>query len=347
MKNFIKYFLRLLVKLIPLRIYSYFFKRDCVGLFYHSVSDELLPYVKYIYPPVPTSWFEQALIYIKRNYNPVSYDMLQAHVFEGVALPPRAVHLSFDDGYKESYSLVRPLLLKHNIPCTFFITTNWIDNQDMFYRNKTSLCVEKVSEYGLEEIREIFSKLNQEFNLRLNGRDDFAKWIMSLARSDHKKIERTCSILEFDWQKYLKETPIYLTTEEIKEMLADGFTFGSHTRSHPKLVQVSEKVMEAEIIESCRIVQGITGTEFVPFAFPNTATGIDRNLIAEIRSRYPFLGLFFNSKGIRKDVPFIVNRVWAEKPEFFTKGSKTNIPYLLRDAYQEMALENILAFGRR
>jgi peptidoglycan/xylan/chitin deacetylase (PgdA/CDA1 family) len=347
MKNLIKYFLRLVLKLIPLRIYSYLFQRDCVGLFYHSVSDEWLPYVKFIYPPVPTSRFEQSLIYLKRNYNPVSYDMLHAHVFEGAALPPRAVHLSFDDGYKECYSIVRPLLLKYKIPCTFFVTTDWIDNKDMFYRNKACLCVEKIGEIRLKEREEILGSLNNEFGLAFQCQDDFSTWIMSLKRADTEKIDKASAVLRLNFQEYLKENPIYLTSAQIKEMAMEGFTIGAHTMSHPKLVQVSEKVMEAEIVESSNIVQGITGTEVAPFAFPNSATGIDRKTLSEIRVRNPFLGLFFDTKGMRKDVPFIVNRVWAEKPEFFTKGAKTNIPHLLRDAYQELALENVLAMGRR
>ena len=276
MKNLIKYILRLLLKLIPLRIYSYLFQRDCVGFFYHSVSDDQLPYLKYIYPPVPSSRFEQALIYLKRNYNVISYDMLHAHIFEGETLPSNAVHLSFDDGYIECYSLVRPLLLKHNIPCTFFITTDWIDNKDMFFRNKACLCVEKMGNIKPEETEEILGSLNNEFGLALQSKDDFSAWILSLKRTDADKIDKASMVLGLDFQEYLKENPIYLTSSQIKEMALEGFTIGAHTMSHPKLVQVCDKEMEAEIVDSCRIVQGITGAGVVPFAFPNTATGIDR-----------------------------------------------------------------------
>jgi peptidoglycan/xylan/chitin deacetylase (PgdA/CDA1 family) len=129
-------------------------------------------------------------------------------------------------------------------------------------------------------------------------------------------------------------------------MADEGFTIGSHTRSHPKLVQVTPEQMEAEIVESSRIIQNITGTEIVPFAFPNTATGIDRKLLAGIREHNPFLGLFFDAKGFQEDVSFIVNRIWAEKPIFSDKGVKTNLPYILKDAYQEFAYEKILGLAR-
>jgi hypothetical protein len=45
-------------------------------------------------------------------------------------------------------------------------------------------------------------------------------------------------------------------------------------------------------------------------------------------------------------VPFIVNRIWAEKPIFSNKGRKTNLPHVLKDAYQEFAYEKILGVAR-
>ena len=106
-------------------------------------------------------------------------------------------------------------------------------------------------------------------------------------------------------------------------MVAEGFTIGSHTRSHPKLVQLSPIEMEAEIVASSQIVAEITGAEVVPFSFPNSGTGVERRLLADIRSRHPLLGLFFDTKGIRLDEDFILNRIWAERPKFAGKGRKT------------------------
>jgi len=347
MRNIIKKLIQTLLKIIPLPLYSLFVRRDVIGLTYHAVSDSPLPHVHYIYPPVTTSRFEQALIFLKSKFNVVSYELLHACIFDGVSLPKRAVHLSFDDGYVECYSKVRPLLLKYGLPCTFFVTTDWIDNHDMFYRNKACLCIEEFKGFSADEAEKAISRLNHTFESQIKGREDFSQWLLSMVQADNEKIDSVCKILGFDWRRYLQKRPIYLSSEQIKEMAEEGFTIGSHTRTHPKLARVSVEEMEAEIKESCRIIQGITGAGIVPFAFPNTATGINRKTLEDIRSRYPYLGLLFDSKGVRKDVPFIINRIWAEKPEFSEKGTKTNIPYLLLDAYQELALENILALGRR
>ena len=347
MKNIIKQLIQGFLKLVPLSLFSRMIHPEVTGLIYHAVSDRPLPHVDHIYPPVTTTRFEEALIYLKRNYNVITYDQLHAHIFAAEGLPEKALHLSFDDGYIECYTLVRLLLQEHKIPCTFFITSDWIDNQNMFYRNKVGLCIEKLGKMKPEEGSQSLSDLNRTFGTNLQDFDDFSRWIKAMVQADTDKIEKICDLLGVDWKRQLQENPFYLSSEQIRQMAGEGFTIGSHTRSHPKLVQVGEKEMEAEIVESSRIIQGITGDEIVPFAFPNTATGIDREILAGIRNRHPFLGLFFDAKGFQEDVPFIVNRIWAEKPAFTHKGAKTNLPHVLRDAYQEIALEKILELRRK
>jgi len=62
--------------------------------------------------------FEQQLIWLKRYFCPVE-------LAEGLALqqqgklPKRAVAITVDDGYIDSYSTIFPLLAKHNLSATF------------------------------------------------------------------------------------------------------------------------------------------------------------------------------------------------------------------------------------
>jgi hypothetical protein len=72
--------------------------------------------------------------------------------------------------------------------------------------------------------------------------------------------------------------------------------------------------VEGEIVESCRQIRAITGQKVVPFAFPQSAGNLDRTLLAEILARHPFVGLLFDTKDLQPDAPFMVNRVWAERP---------------------------------
>ena len=61
------------------------------------------------------------------------------------------VFLSFDDGLREVYTIIAPILKERGLPATFFITTDFIDNKKLFYRNKASLLIEAIAGLKPEE----------------------------------------------------------------------------------------------------------------------------------------------------------------------------------------------------
>jgi peptidoglycan/xylan/chitin deacetylase (PgdA/CDA1 family) len=327
--------------LVPFAVYPHLLKRNVIDFFYHAVSDETMDHVRHLYPVVPTGVFEDSIGIIKDRYQLISYQEHHAHRLEPGSDPPKAAHLSFDDGYAECFSVVRPVLLERDIPCTFFLTTDLIDNQMLFYRNKVSLCIERVNQLEGDERETVFQRIRQGIGVAVDGVDSFVGWIKELRLSDEAAIDQVCDVMEVPWERFLRETQPYLTREQIKQMHAEGFTIGAHTRSHRKLGQLDNGEIEKEIVGSCQVVQATTGQAIVPFSFPHSAWGIDRNFLADLRKRYPFIGLLFDTKGLRRDKPFMVNRVWAERPIPKTSGI-ASIDAVLRIAYQEAWEEEML-----
>jgi peptidoglycan/xylan/chitin deacetylase (PgdA/CDA1 family) len=330
--------------LLPFWAYEQLFPRDLLAFFYHAVSDESLPHVKHLYPPVSVERFEQALLFLKQKFNPVGYSEVHDHVIKGTPLPKKAVHLSFDDGFGECFTVVRPLLLKHKIPCTFFVASDWIDNQVMFFRNKVSVCIESMRSLDKSGRKKSLRTLSTELDIVLKTSQDFEHWIKSLLHADEAIIDKVCEMLEIEFTAYLQEKSVFLTSNQVRIMAEEGFTIGSHSRSHSKMSQISLEDMEAEIVESAKVIQKVTGDQAVSFSFPFSATGIDREVLADIRQRNPFLGLFFDTRGLREDEPFMINRIWAEKAEFSDLGEKTNLPHLLKAAYRDLAITKLGTF---
>lgn len=329
---------------MPLAAYPYLIRRDVIGLFYHSVSEQPLPHIQHLYPPEPVARFEAALRYVKKNYRVVNETELETYRLHGKPLPGRALHLSFDDGFAECFTVARPLLLKYELPCTFFITSGWVDNQRMFYRNKASLCIEQMRSLGHDAAKMILTSVNNALDLNLGDTIDFERWIHQLQASDEPVIDMTAKMLGVDVKDYLKERQPYMTSGQIKQLHADGFTIGAHTLRHAKLASLPPAEVESEIVDSARFVQELTGQERVPFSFPYSATGTDRALLAEIRTRHPDLGLFYDTMDLRKDVDFIVNRIWAEKSAYRAAGKETNVPALLHAAYRAEAYAAMRSF---
>jgi peptidoglycan/xylan/chitin deacetylase (PgdA/CDA1 family) len=322
------------LRLIPLGVYRRMIRRNPIGVFYHAVSTDPLPHIDHLYPPLTAAQFENALRYIKQHYTPVDYQRLHDHVFHGKPLPANALHLSFDDGYVENFTVVRPLLMKYEIPCTFFLTTDWLNNRSMGYRNKGSLVMDRFDQLDSRQQGNMLTAIEQQFGAELTGREDLHRWILSLPRSEEPKIDFACQAVGLDVDAYLAEHQPYLSTEQVLRMAAEGFTIGSHTLSHYKLLELDRAGVEEEIAASSRIIAEMTGQEIVPFSFPNTGKGLDRVFLEEVRERHAFLGLFFDTRGIARDVPCILNRIWAEHRDFPHQGAATNLPRVLQYEYR-------------
>ena len=342
MKEKLKKILKNSLKLIPLPIYEALFPLELTGFFYHAITTGKLPHVENLYQPVSAQQFETTLINLKKKYTFVSYQEIVDASTGKKQLPKNAAHLSFDDGFSENHTIVMPILQKLEIPCMFFLTSEWIDNRSLFYRSKVSLCVNRVNQMNAEELKTTLSKID---NINIKDKQSMIKQLMNFIQADEDMVEEYCQHLGVDTQQFLQEQTPFLTSAQIQEMHAAGFVFGGHSVSHRKFIQLPPERVEQEIVQSCKKIQEITGQEKVPFAFPNSATGFDRKTLSEIRNKNKFLGLFFNSKGIIPDENFMFNRIWMERNIADGKPAKTWQAYL-KHAYQEYTWKKILTWNK-
>jgi peptidoglycan/xylan/chitin deacetylase (PgdA/CDA1 family) len=323
---------------IPLPIYHRLINRDVIGLFYHMVSDKAIPHTEHLYPHRDLEIFEQDLIFIKKNYKVLSFDDLLEKQYGHGGKGKPALFLSFDDGFSQCFSLVRPLLLKYELPCMFFITTNFIDNSQMYYRNKVSLCIDRFYSLDTGGRQKIMSAISEHFQTQMESDESFIPWIKSITVDE--VVDDVCAMLDVDINLYMSEHKPYMTSVEIQTMAAEGFTIGAHSQRHQKLGRLSSSEIESEIVGSCDMIQAITGETHVPFSFPNTATGVDRDSLNRILVEHPTIGLLFDAKGLDIDRGFIYNRVWVESPKLNT-GGNLSLQHVMENAYRDYFMQGL------
>ncbi|MDT7041544.1 polysaccharide deacetylase family protein [Candidatus Nitronereus thalassa] len=325
---------RKFAEVLPLSAYRIFMRREVTGLNYHIVSDQDLPHIKYTLPYKSHKQFENDLTYLKSNYKLLSYSQVEELILKNTREFENSVILTFDDGYSECYSVVMPLLKKHNIPCMFFVTSEVIDNKFMVYPNKMSLIDDVMMSLDDVKFEGVLQDINHRFKQNLKTRKGFLAWMGSLHYSDTPMIDEMCVMLNIDVQQYLKKHQPYLTSQEIKRLVQNGFTVGAHGQRHAYLYTLkTRKQIEEEIVTSCRVIKEVTGQEKVPFAFPFSADYLDREFLEDVVKRYDFIGLLFDMREFKKDRSFIVNRIWGDDPEGCVEG-KSNVQHLFHRAYR-------------
>ena len=310
--------------------------KSCVGVCYHLVAESRPAHLKH-YAVLNPAAFEADLDDLQRGYGFLDY----AHLVErrGMASPPRdnRVLLTFDDGFAECATVIAPILKRRALSGVFLIITDLIENQALFRESKSALCIDRALTTPLD----VVDAITGEMGLRASQADassaplfghlsltalelaelqatdprlwPLLNWLLTEASDKVDALDRLCTRLGVSPEAYLADTSPYLTREQILQLHADGFTIGAHSCSHRQLSDLSPEEAEREVVQSCRIIQEITGQAEVPFAFPYFGGWLDRAWLADLRARHPFIGLMFDTDGLREDAPFIVHRVFGER----------------------------------
>ena len=112
---------------------------NLINVFYHTVSDEYLPHIHPIYAPKKIAEFEMDLDFLLRYFQPIDMQKAKEVVLDKKHLEKPSFHLSFDDGLREVYHIIMPILERKGIPATVFVNPAFVDNQALFYRHKQNI----------------------------------------------------------------------------------------------------------------------------------------------------------------------------------------------------------------
>jgi peptidoglycan/xylan/chitin deacetylase (PgdA/CDA1 family) len=332
---------------VPLTVMRRVIRRRPLGVMYHVVSDEHLPHISHVLQYKPTAAFERDLQFLQERCGLVDYQAaveLTAPAGSNGSGAPAAnpVVLTFDDGYAECSSVVRPILLRRGIPCTFFVIADAVDNRCLVYPNKISLCIGAIASAPPDDIDDLLRELSRRACRELSSIESAGRWLRSLQIFDVPLIDDLAPLLGLDWDRFLAEQQPFMTRAEIRALADEGFTIGAHSCRHPYLKNLGDlDAVEEEIVASCRAVMDMTGQPSVPFAFPFSGDGLDRRFLADLRRRHDYIGLMFDTRELRRDEPFVVNRVPGDGG--LTSWAGKELSDTFAGSYRRFAAQQVLA----
>ena len=330
---------------IPLPLWQKLFPKDVISLCYHMVSDENLPHFQ-LYPSKNVAQFEADIEFCKDRT--ISYEYLLAKRRLETSIPSNRFLFTFDDGFAQCFDVVRPILKRHAVDGVFFITTNFIDDRELFGECLASLCITRAGQMRDGQALSALERINSTLLLgpAAEGRASAGPFdafvlrgpglptpkralmaaILGIDFSNKNAIESLCDLLQIDRNRDARDYAMFMTRQQIKTLSDEGFTVGAHGLDHQLLEYRTEREIEAEMVASCEVIRDITGKPSIPFAFPHSGINVRRSVLENILRRNPSIELIFDSGYLRRDRDFVVNRVFTDEP-----GEKrsTNLPAML------------------
>jgi len=101
-------------------------------LAYHGIVDDTAP-SSLLPDSVRIGDFERQMAFLRKNARTVvSLDELLARMESGAAIPPDTVVVTFDDGYRDTYTRALPVLRRYRIPATIFLAAACIGRREPF-----------------------------------------------------------------------------------------------------------------------------------------------------------------------------------------------------------------------
>ena len=168
----------------------------------------------------------------------------------GERLPPRAVAITFDDGYASNYRLGFPVLRELGLPATVFLATGFLDGTHaLWFQEVDRACAGSPVHYP-------------ETLARLKSLPD-AEMRVEVAKLCGQNDPTTAPAVTQP-----------MTWNMAREMRDSGLIdFGGHTHTHPILARCSAEQQAAEI-QTCRArIETELGKAPSVFAFPNGGPG--------------------------------------------------------------------------
>ena len=235
-------------------------------LIYHRV----LTKPDFMRPSEPTAErFECYMRLLSQWFNPLPLREAVARLYAG-DLPPRAVTVTFDDGYADNLYVAAPILKKWGVPGTVFVASGFVGEGLMWndrvieaiaataHSRLDLSCIglgERSIGTALERFKTAGVVLGTIKHLHPSTRDEHVEAIAS-----------QCGVAL---------PSLMLKAAELRALHESGIEIGGHTQNHPILSALDDELALREIANGKRDLEQVLQSGVSMFAYPNGRPGRD------------------------------------------------------------------------
>lgn len=236
-------------------------------LMYHRIhNDPVDPWQLSVSPDN----FEQQLKVLKHHFNviPVAEFVKQQQARK---LEKNSICLTFDDGYADNYYHAQPLLVKYNLPATFFIPSAIINTNSWFWWDELAALI-----LGIDKLpgRLTLRFSGEVFRIKIPTTQRYAEYLsiwQQLQPLPQAEIQDNLRRIRL-WAAAvpsLDNESYPMTSKQLANLFSNPlFSAGIHTAHHPALAFESPEKQKSEILECSGYLEQFAKGQSLPIAYP-------------------------------------------------------------------------------
>lgn len=180
-------------------------------------------------------------------------------------LPPRALTITFDDGYADNFTVACPILLKYGVKAGFFVASGFLNGGIMW----NDVAREAIRTYEGDEID--LRWLDLGIRPVATSSERFRLVEEMLLKLKYRTLESRKEALARIVEETRAISPgnLMLSTSQLRGLRDAGMEIGGHTSSHPILAVLPEPEARKQIAEDRERLAELLGQRPRYFAYPN------------------------------------------------------------------------------
>ena len=185
-----------------------------------------------------------ALGFFRRHYNIVSLGQVLRYSHGGEVLPPRALLVTFDDGWRDNYTYALPVLRACGCPAVLFLAADRVEHDGPFWEEQV-FAAWKTGALKIDSIRCWLDDLGAGGGQRPSDEEKLARLLIRRLQKDAP--EDIDGQLERYADKPVGRFPRQmLSKEEIEQLRSNGVALGAHGFTHRPLAKLDERQLAHE-----------------------------------------------------------------------------------------------------
>jgi peptidoglycan/xylan/chitin deacetylase (PgdA/CDA1 family) len=242
-------------------------RRSLLILTYHRIGDPTSdPY----YAPIISASveaFEQQIRTLRETHRILNLDEVDRLVESGLDVKEPSALVTFDDGYLDNAIVALPVLIRLEVPATFFLATEFLQDPKLTWWDHLAYVINKSPVATLRLDRP------EPMDVSLGSRTDAIAQVVRACLTHHvdddpefrTHLENRAEVRVDDHA--LGRTQ-FMTWDQARALLSAGMSIGSHTHRHCNLARLSAEGQRAEMAESKQILEAQLKIPISTLAYP-------------------------------------------------------------------------------